>query len=183
MTRAEWFFSLSRLTYPAAPNRAETGFMPFMPWFDDLPAAVWTKGSLEAVVTSPRKMAIPSYDEIRRPLAAWWRDNRPAEQRLASEYAPLPSPEPRGEPSDIERQAVAEMVKSFKATTSIGRSHLTTPEAERPKPRYLADQQLLAEYERVAGDDRLDIRQRNAAAYRAGMLREKLGMETRHAAE
>ncbi|HET6608854.1 MAG TPA: hypothetical protein VFG62_19420 [Rhodopila sp.] len=180
MTKAEWFLALAALTYPSDVKRAQAGLAPYLPWFDDLPLEVFTRESLEAVVTSPRKMAIPSYDEVRRPLAAWWRDNRPAPQRLASEYPALPGPAAgeQREPTEIERQAVSEMLQAFKASTSYGKSSAQKDEATKPTPRYLADRQLLAEYEKVAGDSRYPQLQRDAAAYRARFLRAKLGLDS-----
>jgi hypothetical protein len=177
LTRDHWFAALAALAYPADPAKAGLAFKPFLPWFSDLPDAAFTRAALEAVVTSPRKMAIPSYDEIRKPLAAWWRDNRPADVRLQSEYPRLAAPAPRGEPTAEEAAAVADLVRALKATTGAKRSAHLTPEAERPKPLPLPDTALLAEYERAANDANSSHGLRALAAIRARMLRDRLGIE------
>lgn len=151
MTRTEWFKILAVLAYPAAPEKAEIAFVAFIPWFKDLPDAAFTSESIDHVITSPRKMAIPSYDEVRKPLAAWWRDNRAAEVRLASDYPQLPGPTPEEKraPTDIEKAAVANMVEAFKAYQTRRSSAVNLPEHSRPKPQYLTIQQRIIAHEAI----------------------------------
>jgi hypothetical protein len=184
VTRTEWFKVLATLAYPAAPEKAEIAFVAFIPWFKDLPDAAFTKDSIDHVITSPRKMAIPSYDEIRKPLAAWWRDNRPAAVRLASEYPLLPGPAPheKREPTEVEKAAVADVVAAFKATGVKRSSTFAVPEENRPKAIHLNDEALLANYEHQANDENNLPHIRRLAEFRARALRQKLGVDEREAA-
>jgi hypothetical protein len=190
MTRAEWFTALAALAFPSDAKRAEKALMPFMPWLDDMPAGAFTRESLHHVITSPRKMAIPSYDEIRKPLAWWWWDQkRTPEQRLGLDEYPRLETTPRRAPTDLERHIAAETVRTLKIEIAEKSHAAPIDETLRPLPRTLSDQHLLIEYQRVASDVRLSAIQRRAAEARVAGLRARLGIaeptaeELAHAAE
>lgn len=146
--RAEWLLGLAALVFPADPGRAADAFAAYDPHLEDLPDAAFTPLSLRHVAESPRRMAIPSFDEVRKPLAAWWwKQKITADQRLGrTEYPKLPGP-PSGErppPTETERAAVAQMVRAFKASTGYARSQVDRPEDDRPPAAYLAGESLAA---------------------------------------
>ena len=172
-SRNEWFAALAALAYPADPSKAQQAFGRYLPWFNDLPEAAFTKPSLEKVVVSPRRMAIPSYDEIRKPLGAWWRDNGPADVRLQSEYPRFPSPASRGEPTSEELQALAVKLAALKADLAVYKAGKPSVRQLRlPKP--LSDAQLLLEYQRTAFDEQIASGLREIAMTRVHLLRAKL---------
>jgi hypothetical protein len=86
--------------------------------------------------------------------------------------------EPKSSPMDAEREAVAKAMAMFKRESEERRSAVPQAKGDRPTPRHLTDWQLLAEYEKVAGDSRYPQLQRDAAAYRARFLRAKLGLDS-----
>jgi hypothetical protein len=75
--RLKWIATLAALVYPQEVSKAADALKAFLPLLSDLPDGAFSAASLEAVVMAPRRMAIPSYDELRTPLAQWWSDHRP----------------------------------------------------------------------------------------------------------
>lgn len=165
--RTKWLAMLASLTYPASPGQAAEAFQPYLPLLRDLPAAAFTQRSLEAVASAPRKMAIPSFDEVRKPLAAWWKDHRPSPRAL-----PEPLPTKRDPPTDEEIAAVREAVAGLVAELQVPDPKST------PKLRslVLSDEALLVAYEQLA---KQDTPASAAAQVRVDMLRAKLGHRER----
>jgi hypothetical protein len=156
--RDEWLSMLANLTYPANPAHAAQAFRGWKPLLADLPDRAFTRASLEEVVLAPRKMAIPSYDEIRKPLSAWWRDNRPM-RALAAPRMPDPVSKT---PADHEAVAAA-------ARAAIAELRAADPVPVRgaqARSGAVSEGALLATYEALeaAGDPAAAIR---AAAIRA----------------
>ncbi len=173
-SRFEWFSMLAKLAYPANPGRAEEALMPMLARFSDLPEHAFTDESLEHVITSPRRMAIPSYDEIRKPLAAWWWERkRTADQRLGrDEWPALPAP------AAIVDAAPADARERVAAAMAIFRRNIAEVKATRPPerpikldPGHLSDADLLVTCEAMAAQGN------GPAAIRAAGLRAKMGKE------
>ena len=136
----KWCFLLAKLIYPFDSERAGKSLAIYVP-ITKLPPEAFTPESAEAVVMAPRRLAIPSYDEVAKPLFAWWRDNRPA--RVAITYGAqsrpaIPAPSRRGGPTDDERDAVTETVQSIVADLSA-KSGRARPDV---KPAYLTGEAL-----------------------------------------
>lgn len=108
--REGWCAQLAKLTYPINPEVAARAFASYLKLLEDMPDAAFTVRSLEAVATAPRRMTIPSYDEVRGPLAKWWRENRPHALGL-----PPPPIATRDLATEAERLVVADKVAAFKA--------------------------------------------------------------------
>ena len=161
--RNKWFASLASLTYPQSPEHAAEAFRAYLPMTAYLPDGAFTQRSLEAVVMAPRKMAIPSYDEICKPLGTWWRENRPFVTAL-----PTPS-EPRRVPPTAEERAVVSAL-TRQALAAIQQAAPTPARGELPPIRahYCGDGHLLMENEALARAGS------TVAAYRAEMLRAKI---------
>ena len=75
--RREWCAALAVLCYPTDPPKAARAITAYLPMLASLPDAAFSPASAEAVASSGRKMAIPAYDEVQRPLTQFWRDNQP----------------------------------------------------------------------------------------------------------
>jgi len=75
--RRKWLGMLATLVSPAFPADATAALLAYLPFLDDIPEGAFTRRSLEAVVASNRRQSVPSLDELRIPLLAWWRDNQP----------------------------------------------------------------------------------------------------------
>jgi hypothetical protein len=175
--RRKWFASLASLTYPASPGRAAEAFKAYLPMLADMPDAAFTQRSLEAVVDSPRKMAIPAFDEVRKPLRTWWRDNRPFVTAL-----PAPREPDRPPPTEVERGVIAALTR--KALGEIEQVATVSPgERRKVKAAYLSDGQRLVEaeaaivaYAEAKPGTREDAFHALAISRRDG-LRKKLGLD------
>ena len=73
--RLKWIATLAALVYPQEVSKAADALKAFLHLLADLPDGAFSAASLEAVVMAPRRMAIPSYDELRGPLAQWWQSH------------------------------------------------------------------------------------------------------------
>ena len=166
--RSKWFAQLASLTYPQSPGQAAEAFKPYLPMFSDMTDEAFTRASLEAVATSPRKMAIPSYDEIRKPLASWWRDNRPFQPTL-----PAPIIPDRVPPTEAEKAIVSALTREAKAilAEAIAVKAAGGKPPSPPRTHYLGEAHLLAEYESKA---KLGGPLAGAAQMRADGLRRKM---------
>jgi hypothetical protein len=123
--RAEWLGLLAKLVTPGDPAKAFRAMESFLPFMADLPDAAFTLRSLEHVAMAPRRLHIPDLSEIKGPLNAWWRDNRPMPTAIA---APAKREPERVEISDEERAAVAKQIAALADS-------LAPPEPQRPRPR------------------------------------------------
>lgn len=142
--RRKWFAQLASLTYPASPGQAAEAFKVYMPMLAGIPDGAFTTRSLEAVATSPRKMAIPSYDEVAKPLGAWWRENRPFQTAL-----PAPVIPDRVPPTEEEHAVVAALTRE--AVGILAQATADRPAARRDiRPHYTPDEALLTECEKAA---------------------------------
>lgn len=152
--RAEWFAILAKLCFPADPQRAEGAFIAYLPLLTDLPDEAFTDSSLRHVIASSRKMAIPSFDEVRKPLDAWlWQRKITADQRLGrSEYPTFPTTQraPRTPPSEVEKHIVGEAVKAWKASREKQRA-IERPDAKPLSPAAYLSGDALAQARRSAG--------------------------------
>lgn len=72
-----WVAFLARLVYPHDSAKAAAAMLHFIPLLQ-FPDAAFTNLSAEFVAMAPRRMAIPSYDEVAAPISAWWREHRPS---------------------------------------------------------------------------------------------------------
>lgn len=167
MTRREWLTMLAALAYPANPAAAGQAFRVFEPMLADMPDGAFTRASLDAVVLAPRKMAIPSYDEIRNPLAAWWRENRPYPTAL-----PGPRPPERHAPTEAECAHVSRLVRAFTAERAGVSASMHTDDPLRPPARYLRPDELAAAYRQQAAS--ADPVQRGIAEARIKGLGERV---------
>ena len=166
--RKRWFTQLASLTYPASPGQAAEAFKPYLAMFSDMTDEAFTRASLEFVVCSPRKMAIPSYDEIRKPLSSWWREHRPLLQALPAPVEPTrapPTPEEIAAVSALTRQA-----KQYLTDSMASRNDGATKDKP-PRAQYLSDGHLLTLYDEQA---KLGGPLAGAAAVRAEMIRAKM---------
>jgi hypothetical protein len=150
--RREWLASLAMLVSPTFPAQAVDGLIPFLGFLEDIPDTAFTRDTLMEVVSAPRRLSIPSLDEIRKPLLAWVKDNRPASVRFA--IAAPEAPARRGPPSEMEIAAVAAAMSQMASDTAD--RHAAMPQADkdatRPTARYLSDGQLLAAHEKLAAE-------------------------------
>ena len=109
--RVEWLGMLAKLATPADPAKAFAAMRAYLPFLADMPDAAFTSASLEHVAMTPKRLHIPDLSEVKGPLSAWWRDNRPARTALP---APAAKPEtPRAEPTAAERDAVARTMRTY----------------------------------------------------------------------
>jgi hypothetical protein len=143
----KWTAFAAKLVYPTDPPRAAAALLVFLPLFK-LPDDSFTVASAEAVAMGPRRLAIPSFDEVAVPLFAWWRDHRPdrhAIQAASSPYPALPGPVLPDRPTDEAKAAVAAVVAAFVAEVRAKDTY-RRPEV---KPAYLTGDalaRLRAEY-------------------------------------
>ncbi|MCB8877055.1 hypothetical protein [Acidisoma silvae] len=79
-----------------------------------------------------------------------------------------------GRPTEIEKYIVAQKVRVFCALAE-GERGFGPAVQSRPKEAYLATEQLLRQYDAVAGDARFGREQREAAAFRASAIRMRVG--------
>ena len=87
--RRVWAAGVAKLVYPADPARATAKIVYYLPHLTDLPTEAFNPHSAEAVAMAERKMALPSFDEIARPLRAWWRDHKLPPPVIRGPGAPL----------------------------------------------------------------------------------------------
>lgn len=80
--RRLWCASVAKLVYPVDPARCGKALVDYLPLLRDLPDEAFNPVSAEAVAMADRRMAFPSYDEVAKPLRAWWRDHKPAAERF-----------------------------------------------------------------------------------------------------
>lgn len=80
--RRQWCAAVAKLVYPVDPARCVSALIGYLPLLRDMPDEAFNPHSAEAVALADRRMAFPSYDEVAKPLRAWWRDNRPAEKKF-----------------------------------------------------------------------------------------------------
>jgi hypothetical protein len=139
----DWLKALGTLTVGNA-NAAEAdarlnAYAPLlMSRFD---AAAFTAESLEHVAGNCK--FFPAYGELVEHLAAWWKENRPRETRLAIAGPRVPMQTESGRlegegPSEEEREAVSRIVKAFVAERSEG-ARLRPSGVE---PKYLTGEAL-----------------------------------------
>lgn len=139
--RRQWCAMVAKLVYPVDPARCGAALVGYLPMLEDLPNEAFGPGSIEAVAMAERRMAFPSFDEVAKPLRAWWRDNRPASQRFPA-LAPARE-EPRTPPTPEEIAYVEARVAEARAICAANRK----PETRRAvKPAYLTPDQLRASY-------------------------------------
>jgi hypothetical protein len=81
--KKKWMGLLAKLVSPAFPTDAADALLAMLPFLDDIPPEAFTRRSMEAVVAAKRRQAIPSLDELRVPLLAWWQDHQRHIPRLA----------------------------------------------------------------------------------------------------
>ena len=137
--RRQWCAAVAKLVYPVDPARCVSALIGYLPHLRDLPVEAFNPASAEAVALAERRMAFPSYDEVAKPLRAWWRDNRPALQRFPS--IPYEPPPPRSGPTPEEIAYVEARVREAQAICASNRR----PETQRPiKASYLTPTQLRA---------------------------------------
>ena len=109
--RVKWLGMLAKLGTPADPVKAFQALEAYLPFLAELPDAAFTPVSLEHVAMTPKRLHIPDLSEVKAPLLAWWRDNRPARTALP---APAAKHElPRAEPTPAEREAVARTMRTY----------------------------------------------------------------------
>lgn len=74
--RERWIGILAALVYPQDSPKAADAMGKFLSMLQDVPDEAFTQRSAEHVASLPRRMAIPSYDEVGKGLRLWWRENR-----------------------------------------------------------------------------------------------------------
>ena len=140
--RRQWCAAVAQLVYPVDPPRCVKALVTFLPMLGDLPDEAFNPLSAEAVAMADRRMAFPSYDEVAKPLRAWWRDNKPAAQRFPA------LPHTREE----RRTPTAEEIAYAEARTAealaICAANRQSERARGVKAAYLSPEQLRAHAER-----------------------------------
>ncbi|PHX98317.1 MAG: hypothetical protein CK529_13770 [Rhodospirillaceae bacterium] len=109
--RITWLGMLAKLGTPADPVKALQAMEAYLPFLAELPDAAFTLASLEHVAMTPKRLHIPDLSEVKGPLSAWWRDNRPARTALLAPAAK--HDQPRAEPTLAEREAVARTMRTY----------------------------------------------------------------------
>lgn len=161
MSRREWFSCLAKLVYPHHPASAVDAFRAYLPLLADIPDAAFTAQSLEAVARSPRRLALPDFDEVSTALRRWWRDNGPSSNRFPQiAYQPPEKPAP---PTPDELDAVSVKLTAWRQEAAAQRSD-RIPERETVRPCYLPPDHLIAAYKRQWHEARSDSMARSIAA-------------------
>jgi len=111
MDRVKWLGMLAKLGTPADPVKAFQALEAYLPFLAELPNEAFTLASLEHVAMTPKRLHIPDLSEVKAPLLAWWRDNRPARTALSAPVAK--HEQPRAEPTAAEREAVARTMRTY----------------------------------------------------------------------
>lgn len=131
--RVTWLGMLAKLGTPADPVKAFGAMEAYLPFLADVPAEAFTKASLEAAAMAPKRLHIPDLSEVKGPLLAWWRENKPHRTAL-----PAPPPEPeRAPPTAEEREAVRQALAKFRSERSAAE-----PVVVPIRARHLAPEQL-----------------------------------------
>ena len=137
--RTSWCAIVAALVYPIDPPRAGKAMTAYLPLLARLPDEAFCARSAEIVALAPRRMAIPSYDEVANPLFGYWRDHRPDRHQIAQAGVKmLPAPVRAAGPTDAEIAAVEATVNSFVQAVrakGIGRR-------DEVKPAYLTGEAL-----------------------------------------
>lgn len=135
--RKEWIAMLARVSSPVDPVKATQALLHYLPLLTDLPNEAFTRASLEAVAMSPQALHIRNLREVKEPLAAWWKDNRPRAASTARLQAP-PAPEATPMPAE-EREAVRRQILALA-------DELSAKEPEKPRVRsHVIPAEVLAE--------------------------------------
>ena len=138
--RRVWAASVAKLVYPVDPARATAKIVDYLAFLTDVPTEAFNAHSAEAVALYDRRMALPSFDEVAKPLRAWWRENRPRANLIAlgAPTRVLSDPEHKTGPTPEEIAAVEATVKAFVAERSEG-ARLRPSGVE---PKYLTGEAL-----------------------------------------
>ena len=88
--RIKWLGVLAKLVTPNDPAKAFSAMEAYLPFLADLPDSAFCRASLEAVAMAHRRLHIPDLSEIKGPLSAWWRENRPRPTAIAAPAKPEP---------------------------------------------------------------------------------------------
>ncbi len=112
--RTKWLAILAALVNPLDPARAATAMGAYLPFLAKLPDEAFNPRSAEAVAMAPRRVSIPSYDELATPLFGYWRDHRPDRHVIAQAGVKmLPAPVRGTGPTEAEIAAVESTVNAF----------------------------------------------------------------------
>ena len=157
---------LARLVAPMDTPRAAGVLMGYLPLLDDFSDAAFTVESLKAVAGAERRIFVPSFDEVQRPLRAWWRENRPYQTALPAPRAPNPVP-----PSVEVVQAVSAKMTAWRAEVAAREPASLPVEPMRARSHCASDGVLMAIYEAqlCEGGPGSEV-----ASVRLGMLRAKI---------
>ena len=109
--RITWLGMLAKLGTPADPVKALQAMEAYLPFLAELPDAAFTLASLEHVAMTAKRLHIPDLSEVKGPMSAWWRDTRPARTALPALTAK--HEQPRAEPTQAEREAVARTMRTY----------------------------------------------------------------------
>lgn len=134
--RVTWLGMLAKLGTPADPVKALGAMQAYLPFLADVPAEAFTMASVEAVAMAPKRLHIPDLSEVKAPLLAWWRENRPARTALPSPRR-TPEEEQRRPPTDAERAAVRQALVKFRSERSAAEAVVVPIRA-----RHLSDDEL-----------------------------------------
>lgn len=112
--RAEWLGMLAKLVTPGDPAKCFRAMEAYLPFLADMPDAAFTVRSLEAVAMAPKRLHIPDLSEVKGPLQAWWKDNRPHAPAIAAPAKHEPQREELSaeQRADMARQ-LAELARSL----------------------------------------------------------------------
>ena len=127
-TRIKWLGLLAKLCTPGDPSRAFAALEAYVPFLADLPDAAFTRASLEHVALTPRRLHIPDLSEVKTPLNAWWRDNRPT--RTA-----LPPPARAAAEADNEPPATPEQRRMMARALKDLAAQIAPPKPQKPSIR------------------------------------------------
>jgi len=127
--RRRWAGAVAKLVYPLDPPRCAKALVDYLPLLADLPTEAFTPASAEAVALAERRMAFPSYDEIAKPLRAWWKENRPVPAMIAWQAKEAPHYDPgQGftredmERGGYHREVIAEILARRATSKAAGRA-------------------------------------------------------------
>ena len=109
--RASWIAALAKLTTPHDAERAAAAMLAYVTFMADLPDQAFTLASMRHVAMQERRLMIPDLREVLAPLEAHWRDTRPARTALPALTAK--HEQPRAEPTQAEREAVARTMRTY----------------------------------------------------------------------
>lgn len=126
--RREWLAMLARVSTPHDPVKAMEAMLHYLPFMSDLPDQAFTPASLEAVAMSGQSLHMRTLKEVKEPLQAWWRDNRPPRTALPppARAAAEPDNEPPATPE--QRRMMAKALKDLAA-------QIAPPKPQKPNVR------------------------------------------------